>query len=1253
MKYVDASAAVTVGGDDDTSWVSVSGDTLTCDLSSMKGGQTLTLTYKSELMESELETIWAASSLSKSYTNTIVAEKGGSAADNVEGTGTATVTVTKSNWADSVMLAKTGVASTTSGVNNWTVNWTVTVKTCSRSFKNLTLEDTMGTGLTLDESTIKVVNESGNDITSSVSYSKSTSSGSDVLTVDLVKNSVPSTAESTYVITYTTNVNSDYFNQTGTSLTVTNSAKLKYEWPDGIGTSGEHYSPTVSKTPSGISNSMITKSAGTYNAVDHSIPWTITVNPRQVDLTSAVISDDLSSSSPAHKFVPDGETEADVKAGIESAVETGLTSAGLDTSLLTSVELENNKLVITLGDIGENKFSFTVKSYVSDPNIWASNITKTFYNTAYLLKGGTTVGSVAISNNISATTSKSITSNVLKKENLTYNPSTKKLTWRLTVNANATDLGDVTITDKLPDGLSCDTDDALLNGSPFSGNNTFSFDNSTNTITVNLPDVTTKDIITFTTTVDVNSSDFLSKDVVDFSNTAYLVSEKNSGNTVTSNTASLEFTNTVLDKEAVKDSNNLIVHYTVNLNPYSMNLIDGLSGVSDIKLQDTFDDGLYIDLSTVKLYKATAAEVSPSSNVYTLSMTKGDEVSTSVAFDSATRTLEVDIPDATGQYILTYDAYIVRTGVNLTNNIQLVGTVIPSSGSKDEASSVVKVSASGSAKISLPSSKFITLKIEKIDESEKLLKGAEFGLYSGKSDSDLLVNATCDDSTGICTLAVPTSSVGSISTLYWKEIKAPTGYALSTEWHELDIASYDPDKVIEVVNVATTDADNGQIEIKKVDKDDTSILLSGAEFGLYSDKECTVPVTSGGTDVKGTSDSHGLVYFTGLYPSQTYYVKELTAPDGYLTTEKIYAVTAKKTISDSDIVSIPDEKADVTLNVTKVDAVDSSINLKGAQFGLYKDAECTALISDETTDNYGKASFAGLFPYKTYYLKEIAAPTGYIPTTSVFTIKTGDNKAAVTKKLENYAIGWNEKASIQVTKTDEEGSKRLEGARFVLYKQDKITLVDEQVTDQNGICTFTNLAAGTYYVKETVAPRYYILSNDFIEVDVHQNMAETITVKDKKIHEDEEEPTYTPSKDGNSDNSSNSDNSNNSTNSNNSDNSNQQSEPNSSSEQTNSDTSDNSDKNVDMNINESEASGTDEAMKPATTDVSVSKEGVETAAISTSDANQMAKSGAISDMLPKTGVETHLVFWVFGLMLSFITFVLSLVFWKRQKKKIN
>ncbi|MCI1930366.1 MAG: hypothetical protein LKJ13_01575 [Clostridia bacterium] len=516
-------------------------------------------------------------------------------------------------------------------------------------------------------------------------------------------------------------------------------------------------------------------------------------------------------------------------------------------------------------------------------------------------------------------------------------------------------------------------------------------------------------------------------------------------------------------------------------------------------------------------------EVSPSSNVYTLSMTKGDEVSTSISFDSATRTLEVDIPDATAQYILTYDAYIVRMGVDLTNNIQLVGTVISSSGSKDEASSVVKVSASGSAKISLPSSKFITLQIEKVDESEKLLSGAEFGLYSGKSDSDLLVSATCDDSTGICTLAVPISSIGSISTLYWKEIKAPTGYALSTEWHELDTANYEPDEVIEVVNVATTDADNGQIEIKKVDEDDTSVLLSGAEFGLYSDKECAVPVKNGGINVTGTSDSYGLVYFTGLYPSQTYYVKELTAPDGYLTTEKIYAVTAKKAISDSDIVSIPDEKADVTLNVTKVDAVDSSINLKGAQFGLYKDAECTTLVSGKTSDSYGTVSFTGLFPYKTYYLKEIAAPTGYIPTTSVFTIETGKNKVAVTKMLENYAKGWNEKASLQVRKTDKEDSKCLEGARFALYKQDKITLVDEQVTDENGICTFSNLAAGTYYVKETAAPRNYLLSKNFIEVYVHQNTSETITVKDNKISdEDDEEPTYTPpSTDGNLNNSGN------------------------------------------------------------------------------------------------------------------------------------
>lgn len=73
--------------------------------------------------------------------------------------------------------------------------------------------------------------------------------------------------------------------------------------------------------------------------------------------------------------------------------------------------------------------------------------------------------------------------------------------------------------------------------------------------------------------------------------------------------------------------------------------------------------------------------------------------------------------------------------------------------------------------------------------------------------------------------------------------------------------------------------------------------------------------------------------------------------------------------------------------------------------------------------------------------------------------------------------------NIQVVKTNSDGSANLSGAKFELYKADKSTKIATATSDENGLVKFMNndsntqipLAAGTYYVKETVAPEGYVL----------------------------------------------------------------------------------------------------------------------------------------------------------------------------------
>ena len=67
------------------------------------------------------------------------------------------------------------------------------------------------------------------------------------------------------------------------------------------------------------------------------------------------------------------------------------------------------------------------------------------------------------------------------------------------------------------------------------------------------------------------------------------------------------------------------------------------------------------------------------------------------------------------------------------------------------------------------------------------------------------------------------------------------------------------------------------IQVEKFANDGTKTGLEGAEFGLYSDKECTNPVAN--TTVSST-DGNGILKFAKL-DADTYYLKETKSPAGY------------------------------------------------------------------------------------------------------------------------------------------------------------------------------------------------------------------------------------------------------------------------------------------------------------------------------------------------------------------------------------
>ena len=77
----------------------------------------------------------------------------------------------------------------------------------------------------------------------------------------------------------------------------------------------------------------------------------------------------------------------------------------------------------------------------------------------------------------------------------------------------------------------------------------------------------------------------------------------------------------------------------------------------------------------------------------------------------------------------------------------------------------------------------------------------------------------------------------------------------------------------------------GYGELTKTDES-SGVKLSGAVYGIYSDSGCTNRVQTMTTDGNGYAKSAALV-------AGTYYVKEITAPKGYVLSGKVHTLTVK------------------------------------------------------------------------------------------------------------------------------------------------------------------------------------------------------------------------------------------------------------------------------------------------------------------------------------------------------------------------
>lgn len=104
-----------------------------------------------------------------------------------------------------------------------------------------------------------------------------------------------------------------------------------------------------------------------------------------------------------------------------------------------------------------------------------------------------------------------------------------------------------------------------------------------------------------------------------------------------------------------------------------------------------------------------------------------------------------------------------------------------------------------------------------------------------------------------------------------------------------------------------------QAKIEIVKKDDTAdVNLSGAVFGVYSDEACTKLITQ-----MPATDKNGKSSVTIIKTQDTVYLKEITAPQGYVVNAT--ATNVKLVASKTSAVTVENKEQLAELTITKKD----------------------------------------------------------------------------------------------------------------------------------------------------------------------------------------------------------------------------------------------------------------------------------------------------------------------------------------------
>lgn len=365
------------------------------------------------------------------------------------------------------------------------------------------------------------------------------------------------------------------------------------------------------------------------------------------------------------------------------------------------------------------------------------------------------------------------------------------------------------------------------------------------------------------------------------------------------------------------------------------------------------------------------------------------------------------------------------------------------------------------------------------------IKAAD-GVSEDYFKADELVGTITTDTNGIAQLGdLP------VGKYYVKEAETAHGYVLDGEPRYVDLSYRDQDTPVVTYDEAwQNNRQKVKVTVLKKEKD-TERVLAGGIFGLFTRED----IKNVGGDVLmeadtlielKTTDENGQITFMADLPVDgNYYVKELYAPDGFVTTNEEQDFTFEYAGADQAEVSydFTFENEATTVELTKSDLTTGD-ELPGAHL---KVTDEDGNVVDEWVSTEEAHVIKELVVGKTYTMTETKPADGYVTAESIeFTI---ENTAEIQKHEMKDDV-----TKVQISKTDITGDQEIPGAKLTIL--DENDQVVESWTSTEEPHYVEKLPIGRYTLREEQAPKGFILTADVSFEVKDTGEIQTVVMKD-------------------------------------------------------------------------------------------------------------------------------------------------------------